>query len=383
MERRKYISVLSIIFLTMVQYFIYCSIAYCQQSYTIVDLGAMVGGSFSVANDINNRGEVLITANIGSSGHLFLYSGGNVTLLPKPLGYDTISESSINDIGQICVVAGPVGSQSAFLYSNNNFYSMSIAAANFIGGIDLNNNGQAVWFTDGINNSYIYEFSSRTTTALNTMQAYSINDSGQIAGYAPYTTGPDGQTVILDAYGQLTPIGTLGGNYSQPTQIHNSGHVVGSSNVTNNGSNHAFLWAPSEGMKDLNDDSMAAYSHASGVNTRQEVVGNYQAPSSSTYRAFIYSNSTMKNLNDMIAPGSGWVLNTAQAINDCGQITGYGTKDGETRAFLLNPQYTSLTGDFAPGDCDVDGSDLSALIANMSLIDLATFAQNFGKNVCQ
>ena len=75
---------------------------------------------------------------------------------------------------------------------------MSTAAANFIGGIDLNNNGNAVWFTDGINNSYVYEFSSGVTTALNMMQAYSINDSGQIAGYAPYTTGPDGQTVILD-----------------------------------------------------------------------------------------------------------------------------------------------------------------------------------------
>jgi len=31
----------------------------------------------------------------------------------------------------------------------------------------------------------------------------------------------------------------------------------------------------------------------------------------------------------------------------------------------------------------VDGSDLAALIANTSLMDLATFAQNFGKNVFQ
>jgi hypothetical protein len=40
------------------------------------------------------------------------------------------------------------------------------------------------------------------------------------------------------------------------------------------------------------------------------------------------------------------------------------------------------TGDFVPADCDVDGSDLAVLIANTSLMDLAAFAQNFGKSVC-
>ena len=43
-----------------------------------------------------------------------------------------------------------------------------------------------------------------------------------------------------------------------------------------------------------------------------------------------------------------------------------------------------LAGDFSsPADCDVDGRDLAALIANPSLLNVATFAQNFGKNSCQ
>jgi hypothetical protein len=42
----------------------------------------------------------------------------------------------------------------------------------------------------------------------------------------------------------------------------------------------------------------------------------------------------------------------------------------------------SLSGDFAPADCDVDGSDLAALIADPLLLDLPTFAQNFGRNSC-
>jgi subtilisin len=39
-------------------------------------------------------------------------------------------------------------------------------------------------------------------------------------------------------------------------------------------------------------------------------------------------------------------------------------------------------GDFN-SDCDVDGSDLAGFIANSSLIDIAIFAQNFGKSTCQ
>ena len=57
-----------------------------------------------------------------------------------------------------------------------------------------------------------------------------------------------------------------------------------------------------------------------------------------------------------------------------------GTSSGVWRRIV--PIYPALVGDF-DSDCDVDGSDLAALIANMSLLDLATFSQNFGKNACQ
>jgi hypothetical protein len=43
----------------------------------------------------------------------------------------------------------------------------------------------------------------------------------------------------------------------------------------------------------------------------------------------------------------------------------------------------AISGDFAPSDCDVDGSDLAALIADPGRLDITTFAQNFGKSMCQ
>jgi len=40
-------------------------------------------------------------------------------------------------------------------------------------------------------------------------------------------------------------------------------------------------------------------------------------------------------------------------------------------------------GDFAPADGDVDGSDLAELVANPALLDLSTFAAEFGRTNCQ
>ncbi len=46
----------------------------------------------------------------------------------------------------------------------------------------------------------------------------------------------------------------------------------------------------------------------------------------------------MIDLNDLIPSNSGWMLADAKAINDSGQIVGYGFDiNGEQHAFLLTP----------------------------------------------
>jgi len=46
----------------------------------------------------------------------------------------------------------------------------------------------------------------------------------------------------------------------------------------------------------------------------------------------------MYDLNSLIDPSLGWVLQEATGINDSGQIVGYGTgPSGQTDAFLLTP----------------------------------------------
>src|SRR5262245_12387301 len=64
----------------------------------------------------------------------------------------------------------------------------------------------------------------------------------------------------------------------------------------------------------------------------------------------------MADLNDLIPPGSGWLLEVAAAINDAGQITGTGTVNGCTHAFLLTPERSPARGDHREGAAPLDWS---------------------------
>lgn len=44
--------------------------------------------------------------------------------------------------------------------------------------------------------------------------------------------------------------------------------------------------------------------------------------------AFIWFERQMMDLNDLVIPGSGWILEVATAINDEGQIVGCGSPPG-------------------------------------------------------
>jgi probable HAF family extracellular repeat protein len=100
----------------------------------------------------------------------------------------------------------------------------------------------------------------------------------------------------------------------------------------------AFLYDPTtRTMVDL-QTAGGTESHAYGVSSAGQVVGYWV--SNNAGHAFLYTRDKgMVDLTTLLAPGSGsWVLQSAQAINDVGQITGYGKNpDGATHAFLLSP----------------------------------------------
>ena len=132
----------------------------------------------------------------------------------------------------------------------------------------------------------------------------------------------------------MTDLGTLGGTYSQAYGINASGQVVGYAD-TSNSQAHAFLCG-SGVMNDLGTLG-GTYSDASGINASAQIVGDSFIQGGSDH-AFLYSAGLMLDLNGRLDnSGLGWVLVAATAINDNGWIAGEGVFGGKAYPVLLTP----------------------------------------------
>lgn len=123
-----------------------------------------------------------------------------------------------------------------------------------------------------------------------------INDAGDVTGMFD---GRRGFEACLWSLGQLVEMGTLGGTTSQGLAINRHGQVVG-------------------------------YAHdAEGQS-----------------RAFLWHGCQMLDLNTLLTSNPGWLLTSAEDINDRGEIVGEGLRtdglgDRHRRAFLLRPSADS------------------------------------------
>ncbi len=96
------------------------------------------------------------------------------------------------------------------------------------------------------------------------------------------------------------------------------------------------------GLNDMYAINSAKTSTAYGINDDGVVVGFGNAGT------FIWKESYgMLDLQSLLDDsGTGWDLQQARAINDLGQIVGYGITNGQSRAFLLTPNAVP-----EPGSC--------------------------------
>ena len=120
--------------------------------------------------------------------------------------------------------------------------------------------------------------------------------------------------------------------------INTAGVIVGESDGSSTeGLWHAVMWNTAGKIQDLGLIPGGTYSIAFGINDSSVVVGYGNLSNNAAHAMVWTSTGGMQDLNSLIPAGSGWVLINANAINNVGQITGYGTKGGSNHAFLLTP----------------------------------------------
>ena len=177
--------------------------------------------------------------------------------------------------------------------------------------------------------------------------ATAINDRGNavgISGDCDVAVGRfSARRAILWEHGRAIDIGNLGGtSWHTPMDINNADEIVGFSNPPGDAGGefiaHAFAWTRRDGIRDLGLLTGDDFSQAFGINARGQIVG--RTCGSGGCRALIWQNGQLIDLNTRVRGGARGVLQSAQSINDEGEITGriLDATSGLVRAYIATPR---------------------------------------------
>ena len=242
----------------------------------------------SIARSINNSGQV--AGSIGNQA--ILWNGTTPTVLGSLSGITNSYAMGINNSGQIVGYGwGSTGQAVGNLWNGTTPTSLS-GTSTYVYGI--NNSGQVAGSIG--NQAALWNGTTSTIIGSPGSAALAINDSGLTAGYiSTYSwTAGSGQQATLWNGTTSTVLAGLGGIFTSAQGMNNSGLIVGVGRTINN-INHGIMWSQVGGVWVATD------------------------------------------LNTLIDPTLGFTISSAQAINNVGQIVGFGTNSlGVQSAFVMS-----------------------------------------------
>ncbi|HWQ92915.1 MAG TPA: PKD domain-containing protein [Clostridia bacterium] len=304
----------------------------------LLDLGTL-GGGVSQANDINSTGDIVGYSDLAnfSGSYGFLFRNGSMTSLGS-LGGTWSSAYAINDQGQIVGDAETSdGYLEAFLYSDGQMVGLGTLGGDGSSANAINEQGMVIG--DSFTETYDYHaflYANGTMTDLGDLgggfsSAAALNAAGLVVGES---STEDFEThAFLYADGVMLDLGTLGGTSSRGIAVNEAGQVIGTSTIFSENT-HGFFF-DGEVMTDLGSLG-GDYTEPVAINSLGEVVG-HSLTTNGVLHAFAWRDGVMVDLNSLLDPDSGWVLASAQFINDAGHVVGSGTFNGVASWFRLVP----------------------------------------------
>lgn len=340
--------------------------------YRLVDLGTL-GGPVSDAYAVNNGGIVGGTSWTSANG-------GDRPFLsaPNPTGpgqiysigslFDAPGLASVRDIGDDGRAVGFSGPHAFITTSFPDGPGHMVDIGTLGGGSSearaINSQGRVVG-TAAIDEQHTFAFISAPNPtgpgqltnlgALGDGQgsaAFDINASNRVVGtshYVPSNGDSPGSRAFISlpdptGGGQLIDLGTMLGDEDSSFAygINDNGQVVGAARSVS-GETHAFISQPNPtGIGQLIDIGVNEFdSGAYGINSEGVVVG--WMDTGETTHAFVSDPSPtgqghIYDLNSLLIENVfAFVLSEATAVNDNGQIVGWGFVQSRRHAFLLNP----------------------------------------------
>ena len=332
---------------------VFAPLLHAQSGYSIFDLGTL-GGTTSYGMGVNNHGQVAgasyLLEDQSQSAFLSGTNGARPIRNLGTLGGTGSTGQAVNMSGRVAgasQVLGDVNYHAFLSYGNGG----SLADLGTLGGTNsyaygVNTAGQVTGYSSlsssSANHAFISAANGGALRDLGTLGgtnsfAFGINSSGRVTGYSNIASGDNHAFLSGVNGGPLKDLGTLGGRFSFGLAVNDLGQVAGRSELGTFGQ-HAFLSDPNGGpLRDLG--TLGGFSsYGEGINDFGAVTGYSLLSDNSTPRAFLYTfDLGMRDLNTVLAPGSGWTLTDARDINELGQIVGIGSFGGEVHAFLLSP----------------------------------------------
>lgn len=323
-------------------------------SYNVINLGTL-GGPGAAARGINNNSEVAGQSAVGSRQHAFRWK--EVPAVPPP---GTVAV--LTDLGVLSPALDSDGINIApsgiVVGQSHNPAKWDAVAAIALPALGADNTGNAHAATSrtvagyltryipgwGIVNSRAVKWHKGAASELHPVdatlsQAFDINRDGVIAGWASATAFGQPHAmrwsggVATDVHGGFT-----GKTLSNGFALNASGTVVGMAYSTSPAVDAVPFRSPGPGPGDgmilLPLPAGTPRGRALDINADGYVVG-FGEPG--TVAMLWLPDTTPVVLQDRIPAGTGWTLRAANAINDHGEIAGWGIISGQTRAFLLRP----------------------------------------------